>query len=117
MIILRIGAVDIPVKMADLEDALGEYQSDPFPSISVQHDLQEPGRTLTLIHEILHAISDQYGLDLPENTVRRLETGLGQTLRDNPGLFLCFLTAFGNDLGDILASRESILALYGQKAP
>jgi hypothetical protein len=115
MIILRIGAIDIPVEMADLDDCFGEYQTDPVPKIRIQHGLQEPVRTLTMIHEIMHAISDQFALDLPENAVRRLETGLGQAFRDNPGLFLGFLRAFGADLDDILDAHDAIQALYNHK--
>lgn len=90
---LRIGAVDVRVETAVLEDSLGEYRSDPVPTIRLHHDLEEPVRSLTEIHEIAHAISDQYALGLSENCVRRLETALGQFLRDNPGTVMRLLEA------------------------
>lgn len=115
MVILRIGAVDIPVEMTDLSDSLGEYQADPVPKIKIQHGLEEPVRSLTMLHEVMHAISDQYSLDLSENTVRRLETALGQACRDNPGVFLAVITAFWDNIEDVLDAHDAIQALYNHK--
>lgn len=44
----------------------------------------------TLLHEILHAISDGYGAHLKEKQVLALETGLGALFRDNPKLSRAF---------------------------
>jgi uncharacterized protein (DUF697 family) len=37
---------------------------------------------MTLLHELLHAISDLYGLDLRESQVRTIEQGLGQVMTE-----------------------------------
>lgn len=37
----------------------------------------------TLLHEIIHILDDDLGLDLDEKTIRRLASGLYQVLKDN----------------------------------
>jgi len=37
----------------------------------------------TLLHEIIHILDDDLGLDLEEKTIRRLASGLYQVLKDN----------------------------------
>jgi hypothetical protein len=41
----------------------------------------------TLIHEIIHAISDVYHLDFKESTVQKLGDALYQVIIDNPEMF------------------------------
>lgn len=45
----------------------------------------------TILHEIIHAISDEMGLNMTEKQVKGCATGALATLRDNPGL-VRFLT-------------------------
>lgn len=41
----------------------------------------------TLVHEVLHGISEMYILDMSEDLVTKLANALYITLRDNPKLF------------------------------
>jgi len=52
--------------------------------ILLNQSLKGAARALTLLHEVLHAISDMYGLDLEESQVRVLEQALGSFVKDNP---------------------------------
>lgn len=45
----------------------------------------------TLLHELIHAVSDMFGVGLSERQVVALEGGLGLLLYQNPGL-ASFLT-------------------------
>lgn len=43
-------------------------------------------RAETLLHELIHAVGGEMGLNISERTVRGLAIGLFQVLRDNPKL-------------------------------
>ena len=51
---------------------------NPHQSIESKRD--------TILHEVIHAISDEMGLHMKEAQVKGCATGLLATLRDNPGL-------------------------------
>jgi hypothetical protein len=55
--------------------------------IGMLHGLHPDQRRDTLVHEALHAISYQLGLDLSEKTVQRLACGLSALVKDNPAIF------------------------------
>lgn len=81
----RVGCIRIPVVSRVLEDAHGLYESDQGPPrIVLDQSLEGQQRALTILHELLHAASEQYALDLTERQVRALETALGQVICDNP---------------------------------
>lgn len=50
--------------------------------IAVEWRDTDKSKYATLLHERIHAISDRFGLDLDETTVRVLERGLMQMERD-----------------------------------
>jgi hypothetical protein len=83
---LKIGCVPVRVIREPVEDLVGEYESGPKPVIRLHPDLEGPGLASTLLHEVLHAIADMYGIDdvVKEREVRVLEMGLCQFLKDNP---------------------------------
>lgn len=62
------------------EDVFGTYESFPTPVITIRMGLPPAQRRLTVLHEVLHAIDDIYGLDLGERRVRVLEQALGTVL-------------------------------------
>lgn len=53
-------------------------------NIWVQDDLKEDTQRETLLHEILHAISDEMGLNLTEEQVAGTAIGVLAVLMDNP---------------------------------
>ena len=61
----------------DAEDSAGEHDSmhEP-PSIRIKASLPEHWRWQTLWHELLHMVEEEQTLDLNENQVERLATGL-----------------------------------------
>ncbi len=57
-------------------------------TIKISEELSVSQQESTLLHEILHAVADNFGLDLPEQTISILEGGLYQVLKDNYDLDL-----------------------------
>lgn len=94
---LRIGAVDVPVVTTRLENSLGEYQSSPVPTILIDSSLPPIASYMALVHEVIHAMSDQYSLNFSESTVRVLETAFCQLCRDHPDTMRTLAVVFGEE--------------------
>lgn len=92
---LKIGPIQVPVyEDSELED-FGSFECDPEPTIRVSKRTGV-SRDMTILHEVLHAISDQYGLDLNESKVRVLEQTLTQLVADNPAEVLLWARRISN---------------------
>jgi hypothetical protein len=89
---LKIGVIHVPVLTEPIagdeadEVVLGEYTAGPNPCIRLHPALKGPELSATLMHEVLHAIADLYGLDdvLKEREVRILEMAICTFVKDNP---------------------------------
>lgn len=80
---LQIGPVKVPIfEDPDLED-YGNFCTMPDSRIKIS-TRQGLCRDMTILHEVLHAISDHYGFRLSESQVRGLEQTLTQLVKDNP---------------------------------
>ena len=83
----KLGTWSIPVVVdkGASEDVFGYYDDCPTPRVVVTK-AGAVGRNfpLTVLHELLHAVSDVYGLGLSEAKVRGLEQGLGSMILSNP---------------------------------
>ena len=55
--------------------------------IHLNKDFSKAQQKATLVHEIVHGISDMYGLGFEEETVEVFSNALYATMQDNPGLF------------------------------
>lgn len=55
--------------------------------ITVKDGMKPEQEKSTLLHEVIHAISDTLGLNLTEKEVQGLETGLFAFNRENPRFF------------------------------
>ena len=94
----KVGAYLYQLKLVptdSLEDAVGEADTKA-QTISIDEGLSIEARKATIVHELLHAIFDAYGIDnvvgeLDEALVSMLELPLLQLIRDNPRL-LAYLT-------------------------
>jgi hypothetical protein len=79
-----VGATTVLVEQTEAqvfcEGLHGYTTGDPSGDIVVvlSGRLEGKRRRMVLIHEMLHAISETYGLDLSERTVRCLEQGVEQ---------------------------------------
>lgn len=73
----------------DMGDKLGEHDSTQQVITLLASQHQEAIRD-TLLHEVIHAVSDAMNLDLREKQVASLATGLVQIFRNNPH-FLQFI--------------------------
>ena len=79
---VRIGATVIPVV-----DDCGQYRSVEGPTVFTGPPALQPGTTeyaTTIFHELLHAVSDLYGLGLKERQVRVLEQTIAAQFAQNP---------------------------------
>ena len=54
--------------------------------ITISRDASVQMQKETLLHEILHAIEHQSGLDIPEAVISALSVGIFGVMRDNPRL-------------------------------
>ena len=80
---IRIGTQDVAVEFRVMGDGeFGVFHAFPSPKISVNASLPIEVQRLTLLHELIHAISDMYGLGLSEGQVRVMEQGLGQVMSE-----------------------------------
>ena len=80
---VRIGTQDVRVEVVPLPDGdFGDFNVFPTPVVRVNASLPFEVQRITLLHELLHAISDLYGLDLRESQVRAIEQGLGQVMSE-----------------------------------
>lgn len=78
---MEVGATKIEVLEVSPHDmgrgVLGLYEGYPRPRILLAEGLDGDIRALTLLHEVLHAIDDIFGLELGEQKIRILEQSLG----------------------------------------
>jgi hypothetical protein len=81
---IRVGPAVLDIVEADIEE-YGRFEAEK-EAIYVRRGLNEFVRSRTELHEILHAIWDEYDLprDYEETCVRRLESGLVAFFIDNP---------------------------------
>lgn len=86
--VFAIGGISVPVfavdGMMEKESLLGENHSIPYQHIRVDSGLSDQGAAQTILHELLHVISDMYGLGLREAQVRVLEQVWTQLAQDSP---------------------------------
>ena len=87
---LRIGSVDYTIKEKScvLLNNEAKYGTCDFSEqiIEIEKRASNQRKIQTLLHELLHAISYEYSLDLSEHQVELLSIGLLQVFRDNPSL-------------------------------
>ena len=80
---VRIGQQDVVIEFVAMGDGeFGEFKAFPSPRVMVNASLPIEVQRLTLLHELLHAVSDLYGLNLTETQVRCIEQGLGQVMSE-----------------------------------
>lgn len=80
---IKVGSRDLKVKIVEsLDDKLGYLDWDN----NIIRIVESSNMDSTLLHELLHALSFLYDLDLSESQVIRLESGLKMLYKDNPEL-------------------------------
>jgi hypothetical protein len=97
---VRIGPAILDIVEADIEE-YGRFESEK-EVIFVRRGLSPYVRSRTELHEVLHAIWDEYDLprDYEETCVRRLESGLVAFFLDNP--------EYGRKLIDTLLKAKEV---------
>ena len=58
-----------------------------YQEIYINKDFNKKHQKAVLIHEVVHGISEMYGLDFDEKTVTTFSNGLNTAIKDNPQLF------------------------------
>jgi len=69
----------------DLDGLNGQADCDGL-EIKVVNTLKLETEQDILLHEVLHAVEGQMGLDVEDTVIERLATGLLAVIKDNPGL-------------------------------
>lgn len=79
---IKVGPSYIPVYRDEtLEGLFGCFEN--FPSRILVKPQSQKDEDMTVLHELLHAVSDMYGLRLSESSVRVLEQVITQLVIDN----------------------------------
>ena len=86
--LVRIGATEIEIVESPHAgtDVFGLYVGYPKPQVMIVPGLTRQQRGQTILHELLHACDDIYGLGLSESKVRVLEQAIWCILTDMPTL-------------------------------
>lgn len=83
--ILKVGALDVVVSFKDMgEEVFGHYDPAPEPHIDIHKYLTTYLQAMTVLHEVLECIVDNYGLSVSESGIRVLENLLVMVVKDNP---------------------------------
>ena len=84
---IQLGAITIRAGISRMEDGtFGDSQVHPSAVIRVDDRLDPSSAAMTVIHELLHVISDTWRLDLSERQVCCLEQAIGMMMFQNPSL-------------------------------
>jgi len=73
-----------PIEASEGEMLFGMWQQGPIPTITINSSCTEAIQRRTLLHEVLEAINDLYGIGLQEEQICAIETGLADTIIRNP---------------------------------
>ena len=77
-------------EIINLHDGVGDLygQIHYLPEkILLNTDASEEQKKATLLHELVHAMDEMYGIGLKEKQVDKLGNALYMLQKDNPGLF------------------------------
>ena len=86
---IKISGIDYKIEIAkDYTDDMNEAENRGrvvFRKgvIRILESYFPESKSRTLLHEIIHILDDDLDLDLTEQTIRRLTSGLYQVLKDN----------------------------------
>ena len=81
--VVRVAGLDIPLAFVTGLESFGMFEDDPA-RISIRSGLPSPVAASTVLHEVLHAVSDAYGLRMTEAGIRSVEAGLVSAARHDP---------------------------------
>lgn len=81
--------------------------------IYIRKDAKPDGKKSTILHEILHALSDVYAIGLKERQVQQLSTALIQFINDNYDFYQEWETM--DITQDIIEGVEKEFAIYHSK--
>jgi hypothetical protein len=81
--VVRVAGLDIPLVFIAGLESFGMFEGDPA-KISIRCGMPSPVAASTVLHEVMHAVSDAYGLRLSEGCIRTIEAGLVSVARHNP---------------------------------
>lgn len=86
---IRVSGIDYKIEL--VEEIKDDIHSPDYRGIAlikqqkikILNSYKVDDKFRTLLHEVLHIIDDDYKLELPEDTVRRLGSGLYEILKNN----------------------------------
>ena len=86
---IKICGIDYEVCYRTNEEMSGHLGLADFngQKISINSNHTKQTQEIALIHEILHIVSDSYGLNLSEHQVKILTHGLISVYKDNSNIF------------------------------
>ncbi len=85
---LKIGGHNYKVQFVDGVGVSMGMSAKIDNTIKITKDMTDSQKESTLLHEIIHALVDNFGVELTEQSVSILGEGLYQVLKDNYNLDL-----------------------------
>ena len=82
-----VGLTEIPIRYREMDESSGLWNGLSDPVITVNDKMPVLQQNMTILHEVLHAISEMYNLEWSERDVRTVEQALAALVHDNPALF------------------------------
>lgn len=87
--VINLGGLEIyihkqPMNGSPDEFLFGTWSQGPIPTITINSSCTEALQARTLLHEVLEAVNDLYGIALQEEQIKALETGLADAISRNP---------------------------------
>lgn len=90
---VKIGWKDYKIEHASSESKLTVESGTCYGEIDYNEQIirlndkySEEQKQCTLVHEVLHGISDMYQLNMPEGLVARLADAIYTVVKDNPNM-------------------------------
>ena len=91
---IKIGWKEYTVENTEVRERLVAVSDECYGEIDYNENVirlndkyNEERKKATLIHEVLHGISEMYTLDMSEDLVTKLADALYTVIKDNPEIF------------------------------
>lgn len=114
---VQLGAVKVTAMVTRLDDGtFGDSQVHPDAIIRIDDRLDQSSQAMTVIHELLHVVSDHFNLDLSERQVCCLEQAISSIMFQNPELVPALQNAIRRPTihQDLLAGSSNTETASGQ---
>jgi len=92
-----ISVFEDPSLVSDPDECLlGRYSTYPQQQIQLAPNLAESQKWRTVLHELLHHIEAEHGLELPEHVIATYEANIVLSISQNTAFWRKLIDTYGN---------------------